>query len=62
MRQTLLALATLTLGAALAAEDLPKGAIEISPEDRQKVEAAIPTAAPARPRKPRCGSTQDRAG
>lgn len=57
MRQTLLALATLTLGAALAAEagaeDLPKEAIEISPEDRQKVEAAIPTAAPAAPQKPR---------
>ena len=57
MRQTLLALATLTLGAALAAEagaeDLPKGAIEISPEEQQKVEAAIPTAAPATPQKPR---------
>ena len=57
MRQTLLALATLMLGAALAgeagAEDLPKGAFEISPEDRQKVEAAIPTAARATPRKPR---------
>jgi type 1 glutamine amidotransferase len=57
MRQTLLALATLTLGATLAAEagaeDLPKGALEMSPEDRQKVQAAIPTAAPATPRKPR---------
>jgi type 1 glutamine amidotransferase len=45
MRQTLLALATVALGTALAAE--------ISPEDRQKVEAAIPAAAPATPRKPR---------
>ena len=57
MRQTLPALATLMLGAALAAEagaeDLPKGAFEISPEDQQKVEAAIPTAAPATPGKPR---------
>ena len=36
-----------------AGTGLPKGAIETSPEDRQKVEAAIPTAAPAPPQKPR---------
>jgi type 1 glutamine amidotransferase len=53
MRTTLLVLATLMLGGALGAEDLPKGALEISPEDRQKVEAAIPTSAPATPREPR---------
>jgi type 1 glutamine amidotransferase len=53
MRQTIPILATLALGAALAAEDLPKGSLEISPGERQRVEAAIPTAAPATPREPR---------
>jgi type 1 glutamine amidotransferase len=57
MTRTFLASTTLALAAALAAEtspeDLPKGAIKISPEDRQKVEAAIPAVAPARPQKPR---------
>jgi type 1 glutamine amidotransferase len=57
MSRTLRTPAIAALGAALSlvagAEDLPAAALRIAPEDRQKVEAAIPDAAPARPREPR---------